>query len=103
MSLKSITPNPDSCLVEAYLPSKAFGDDLKKRTGLLYQTKHDKKTSFEGIPNRGYIYALPADYDGPNKIGQQIVFDDNSPQGFKWNGKTLFPIKLEAIAAIISE
>lgn len=96
-------PVSGKVLVEAYLPSKARADEVKARSGILIATNHDKKSSFEGVPNQGYIYALADDYAGPLKAGDRVIFSEKSPQGFEWDDKTLFALDLEQIVARVQE
>lgn len=103
MSGLGIIPSAGICLVEPYLHSKAYADEVKSRSGLYVESKPDHKSTFEGVPNRGFIVALPENYAGDHKVGQQIVFNEESPKGFKWNDKTLFPIQIKNIAAVIVE
>lgn len=94
-----ITPVNDHVLVEPILHSEQRAKEIMERSG-LYIPKPDNKThSFEGIPSQGLIYALPADYSGPLKVGMHIVFSEAAPKGFKYDDRTLFPIAIDKIVA----
>lgn len=98
-----LIPQNGKVIVRAYLHGDALAAEVKKRSGLLIIEQKDNKHNFEGVPNRGYIYALPAGYDGELKIGMQIIFDEKSPKGFKYEDQTMFALDLGQIAAIIGE
>lgn len=90
-------------LIEPYFNSKALAAEVKKRSGLEVAKIRDNKTSFEGVPNQGFIYALPADYHGELRLGQLVIFRNSNPKGFMWEGKTLFPLELDQILGIVKE
>lgn len=98
-----LIPAKGRVIVKVYLRSKAEAEAVQKRSGLLIPTQKDNKHTFEGVPNEGFIYALPDDYSGPLKLGQHVVFDEDSPKGFKWQGETMFALKTDQIAAIIED
>lgn len=95
-----IQPMPGKLIIEPYLHSEALAADVKKRSGLLIEPRHDNKSSFEGIPNQGYIYALPPAYSGELKQGMLIVFDEKSPKGFVYDDRKLLAINLDQVVAI---
>lgn len=98
-----LNPLKGKLIVRAFLHSEALAEEVKTRSGLLVATQKDNKSNFEGVPNRGFVYALPAGYDGELKVGQQIIFDEKSPKGVKWEDQTLFVINLDQVGAIVTE
>lgn len=105
-----LTPVNGNFLVEPRLHSQVKTEQLRERveksgSGLLIpdikpdNTKHD----FEGIPNQGIIRFLPEGYDGELAVGTMIVFDEQNPKGFKWDGMTLFPIKRDQIVGVFAD
>ena len=94
--------------VEPILQSTAKTEELRKRagkSGLLIpdhkpdNTRHD----FEGIPVMGTIRFVPDDADPGLTVGMTVVFNEQNPKGFKWEGMTLFPLKHDQIIAGLLE
>lgn len=99
----TLTPLPGHIIITPYLHSDAMAKSVHERSG-LYIPKPDNKHSFEGVPSRGFIVALPENYDGELKVGQQVIFSENQPKGFKDpddDKRTLFALKLEQIVATL--
>lgn len=53
------------------------------------------------IPNRGIVYAIASDIE-ECKVGQEIVFKENHPKGFKFDDKKLLKIKKEQLMGVFS-
>lgn len=100
--MSGLIPVSGNLFVRPVLASEERAEAIAKRSGLLIP-KPDNKHSFEGVPNQGIIYALPADYSGSLKVGSRVVFDEKAPKGFKWDGFTLFPLKIEQIVAEVAQ
>lgn len=99
----NLTPMPGHIIVTPFLHSDAFAKSVQERSG-LYIPKPDNKHSFEGVPSRGFVVALPEKYDGPLKVDQEVIFSENAPKGFKDpadDKRTLFALKLEQIVATV--
>lgn len=98
-----LTPLPGHVIVTPFLHSEAMAKSVHERSG-LYIPKPDNKHSFEGVPSRGFVVALPEKYDGPLKVDQEVIFSENAPKGFKDpadDKRTLFALKLEQIVATV--
>lgn len=100
-----IKPINGNVLVKPLFHSQAQIDDMKKRLpGFEFaKPKPDEKHTFEGVPNQGYIHALPADYGGDLKVGQRIIFSETSPKGFKHEGEKLLSVRLDQVIATIND
>lgn len=101
----AIVPLKDHVLVRPYLQSEAFADDVKKRSGLLIAPPDNKKHSFEGIPNQGFIWAV-CPGAGVLSPGMHVVYRENNPKGFKDPSDPklkLFSLELDQIIAIVEE
>lgn len=94
-----LVPINDTALIEPKLRSAKFADEVMARSGLYMPKPENTQHSFEGIPNEGDIFALPADYSGELKVGMRVVFKENRPAGFKFDGHKLLPIKIDNIEA----
>lgn len=92
-------PTSGNVALRPILPSEARADEVRKRSGLYLPKPTNSGGSFEGIPSQGIIFALPDEYDGDLKIGDRVVFSEQAPKGFKFEGETLFVFKLEQIVA----
>lgn len=97
----TLLPLEGCVLLKPYLPSKIQRAKLAK-AGL-----HMVEPKFEGVPNQGFIEALPAGYDGTLKIGDRVVFIDSRPRGFKvtLNDEKikLITVEIVNIGAVIDE
>lgn len=101
-----LSPTSGHVLVTPYLHSQKFADEVKARSGLLMVKPDNHKGSFEGLPNQGFIVALPEDYRDHLKVGMHIVFAENNPKGFKNPEdpkQTLFALQLDQIVAEVTE
>jgi co-chaperonin GroES (HSP10) len=64
----------------------------------------------EGLPNRGFVLAMGKDAkiefatsDGETKelaVGDYVVYDEKQPEGFKWDGYDVIPVRAANILAI---
>lgn len=66
-----------------------------------------KEPKFEGAPIAGRIYAIagsgiPEGY-AELKVGDRVIFKEEAPKGFKFEGKSLFALKPEQIRARIDK
>lgn len=106
----ALIPTNGNYMIEPQLHSTRKTEELRKRvaesgTGILIpdhkpdNTKHD----FEGVPCIGTIRFVPPDADPNLPVGMVVVFSEQNPKGFKWDGMTLFPIKREQIVAGLVE
>ncbi len=106
----ALTPVNGYYFVEPQLHSDRKTEELRKRvaesgSGILIpdhkpdNTRHD----FEGIPCFGTIRFVPADADPNLPVGMRVVFKEDNPKGFKWEGMKLFPLKAEQIVAGLVE
>lgn len=103
----AVEPLPGKVIITPYLQSEALAADVKKRSGLLVAPPDNKRHGFEGIPNQGFVFALPADYDGPLEPGLRVVFKENNPQGFKdpkdLDKRTFFSLQLDQVIAVVKD
>ena len=102
-----ITPVGDNILVEPILRMAAATKELRERASksgiLVPDKKPDNRETFEGIPNQGYVRFLPANYQGPLKPGDHVIFSVEKPEGFKHDGMQFFAIKPDQIVATIPD
>lgn len=104
-----ITAVNGNFLIEPVLRTDQENKELRERlekSGLLMPdnaNRPDNKTKFEGVPNQGIIRYMPEGYAGELKVGMHVVFDENTPQGLKYEGMTLFAIKDFQIVAVVLE
>lgn len=94
-----VTFNPigDKVIIEPVLNSQLAAQDLKKRTGLILASpKH------QGIPIIGDVVAIGPDVDRC-KVGDRVMFKEQSPRGFKWEGKGYIPTTNNHILALVTE
>lgn len=101
----ALVPTAGHVIITPYLASQVRADAVKKRSGLLIAppTNH-KDGGYEGIPNQGYVVALPDGYDGTLQLGDRVVFSENQPKGFKDpddEKRPLFALQLDQILATI--
>lgn len=98
--MQELTPINGRIAVEPKLRSKDLEDQLNKKIpGFVYQAPD----GMEGLPDRGIVYKLPEDYDGDLKVGDYVVFKEDKPKGYKWDGRTLFFLKPEQIVCTLEE
>lgn len=99
----ALIPRAGTVLVTQHLQSEAEAADLRKRmakVGLLGPQKVTKE--FEPIPSVGFIWALPEGYSHDYiKVGAKVVFKEQNPKGFKWEGEKLLSLDLEQIVAVV--
>jgi co-chaperonin GroES (HSP10) len=95
-----LVPRDKTIALELSLPRASWAKKIKARSGLLVPPP-DKMYSFEGIPQKGVVYALPESYKGPLKAGMLVIFKDNAPKAFKFEGKDLAIMELSKITAIV--
>lgn len=75
-----------------------YENRAKEKIGSFYVGK----PQFQGVPIEGTVYAI-----GPKvsrvSIGQRVVFKEDSPRGFKHDGKKLISVDEEQILAVFTE
>ncbi len=101
-----LVPPADKVLLTPYLPSKARADAVHRRSGLLIARPTNSGGSFEGIPNQGYVAALPEAYDGELQLNDHVAFSETAPKGFKNPEdpkQVLFCLQLDQIIGKIVE
>lgn len=90
-------------LVTPILHSEKQANEVKARSGILIQPPKNTRMDFEGIPNEGKIYALPASYDGMLKVGDTVYYNMESPKGYEVEGVKFFAVPLDKIAGVMNE
>lgn len=95
----SFRPLAGNVALRPLLQSEARAAEVMERSGLHMPKPTNSDGFFEGIPNQGIVYALPAAYKGELKINDRVAFSEQAPKGFKFEGQALFVIKLEQIVA----
>lgn len=54
---------------------------------------------FQGIPNSGTVVAIGKDVVFP-RVGDRIVFAEDKPKGFKWDGRKLFKLPADNVLGV---
>lgn len=87
-------------LVEIHFVSDIRKDELKRRTGLELPDP-DNHHTFEGLPNRGWIRYIGSQCDLSDdlKIGTEVVFREDHPKAFLWQGMQLLALAPDQIMA----
>ena len=89
---KPLKPLKDYILIEF----QPFID--RKRPSGLYVAP----PKFEGVPNRGRVYAIAENIDSV-KVGDIVIFKSEKAAGFKYKGMKLIPVKISEVQGVIEE
>lgn len=86
-------------------------DDIRPLNGIVlieYTPRQESQTAsglliakpkHEGLPNKGVVLAVAEGIEEV-KVGDFVYYNDEQPEGFKWNGHNVIPVKIENILAI---
>lgn len=81
-------------LVEPITRNEQISEDIKKRSGIIYEPKH------QGSPNMGYVRFIGDGLESPKvKIGDKVIFNEPHPDGFKWDDIGYFALTEKQIVA----
>lgn len=93
-----IKPAAEYILVEPITRGEQRRREIESRSALLVPDP-----PAEGPPNMGVVYAIGSDISLDISVGETVVFREDSPKGFEWEGVKLFPLRAEQILAKIQE
>lgn len=60
------------------------------------------KPKFEGVPNRGKVYAVAKNITDV-KVGDFIIYNSEKGRGIKYKDLKLIPVKIDEICGVINE
>lgn len=105
-----LQPVGNHCIIEPVLRSDVVHQELKRRaqkSGLFVSDDAGRpdnlKDKFEGVPCMGRLVKLPAGYSGSLKAGNTIIFKEDSPRGFKHEGRKLMAVELKQVIGVIND
>mgnify|MGYP003423302084 CR=1 FL=1 len=105
--MQKLNATSDHVIVEIISQNEAEDKALQEKmskSGLLMPTRDttDPKRA-SGPPVLGIVYAIgpkAQEKFGDNIIvGDQVIFDEKKPQGFKWDDKKLLALTMDQIVA----
>lgn len=83
-------------LVEPINQNDIKAQEIAERSGLIYKPK------YQGAPDRGYVRFISNEIKTPlYKVGDVVLFKNDIPDGFKYNGVSYLPIEHNQIMAVL--